>query len=79
VIINFSIPAELTNSLTELVIYDIQGQQVNTLVKEVLPSGNYLTKWNATSDEGDIVSSGVYLYVLRVANQQVTGKMVFQK
>ncbi len=79
VIINFSIPYDLTNSLAELSIYDIQGQKVTTLVKDVLPSGNYLTKWNATNDEGGIVSSGVYLYVLRVADQQATGKMVFQK
>ncbi|OGU71074.1 MAG: hypothetical protein A2V93_03700 [Ignavibacteria bacterium RBG_16_34_14] len=79
VIINFSIPYDLTNSLTELIIYDIQGQKVKTLVKEVLPSGNYLTKWDAKTDEGVGVSSGVYLYVLKAAGQQVTGKMVYQK
>jgi hypothetical protein len=79
VIINFSIPYDLTNSLAELVIYDIQGQKVKTLVKEVLPSGNYLTKWDATTDNGTGVSSGVYLYVLKVAGQQFTGKMVYQK
>ncbi len=79
VIISFSIPYDLTNSLTELVIYDIQGQKVKTLVKEVLSAGNYLVKWNATTDEGIGVSSGIYLYTLRSAGRQVSGKMVFQK
>ncbi len=79
VIINFSIPYDLTNSLTELIIYDVTGQKVKTLVRETLPSGNYLVKWNATKDDGIGVSSGVYLYVLKVAEQQVTGKMIYQK
>ena len=79
VIINFSIPNKLTNSLAELVVYDIQGRKIKTLVNDVLPTGNYLVKWNATTDNGSGVSSGVYLYVLRVGEQQVAGKMVFQK
>jgi hypothetical protein len=79
VIINFSIPYDLTNSPVELIIYDIQGQKVKTLINDVLPSGNYLTKWNATTDNGSAVSSGIYLYILRVAGQQVSGKMIYQK
>jgi len=79
VIINFSIPYDLTNSLTELIIYDVTGQKVKTLFRETFPSGNYLTRWDATTDDGSGVSSGIYLYVLKVAEQQVTGKMVYQK
>ena len=79
VIINFSIPNKLTNSLAELVVYDIQSRKIKTLVNNVLPTGNYLVKWNATTDNGIGVASGVYLYVLRVGDQQVAGKMVFQK
>ena len=79
VIINFSIPNHLTNSIAELVIYDIQGQKIKTLVNEALPTGNYLVKWNATDENGIGVSSGVYIYVLRLAGQQATGKMIFQK
>ena len=79
VIINFSIPYDLTNSLTELIIYDVTGQKVKTLFRETLPSGNYLTRWDAKTDDGSGLSSGIYLYVLKVAEQQVTGKMVYQK
>jgi len=78
-IINFSIPYDLTNSLAELIIYDVQGQKIKTLIKEVLPAGNYLTKWDATDDNGIGVSSGVYIYTLRAADKQATGKIVFQK
>ena len=79
VIINFSIPNKLTNSLAELVVYDIMGRKIKTLAKGVLSTGNYLVKWDATTDNGSVVSSGVYLYVLRVGDHQATGKMVFQK
>ena len=79
VIINFSIPNKLTSSLAELTVYDIQGRKIKTLVNDVLPTGNYLVKWNATMENGTGVASGIYLYVLRVGDQQVAGKMVFQK
>ena len=55
------------------------GQKIKTLVNEALPTGNYLVKWNATDENGIGVSSGVYIYVLRLAGQQATGKMIFQK
>jgi len=74
-IINFVIPSNLTNSFTELVVYDIQGKVVKHLLAEYLPSGNYLTKWKGMNNSGDLVSSGIYFYRLKVAEQQVTGKM----
>jgi hypothetical protein len=79
VTINFTIPYDLTNSLTELVVYDITGQKIKTLVNDVLQSGNYFTRWDATTDNGSGVSSGIYFYVLNVGSRQVSGKMIYQK
>ncbi len=78
-IISFSIPYDLTNSMTELVIYNIQGQIVKRLVREVLPSGSYLTRWDGTNESGVKVSSGIYIYNLRVADKQFSGKMTLLK
>ena len=78
-IISFTIPYDLTNSMTELVIYNIQGQIVKRLVREVLPSGNYLTRWDGTNESGVKVSSGIYIYNLRVADKQFSGKMTLLK
>jgi len=78
-IIWFKIPSNLTNSLTELAIYDVNGELINTLVNEVLSSGNYLVKWNGQNAKGFEVSSGIYFYHLIVADKLTTGKMVLMR
>jgi hypothetical protein len=78
-IISFSIPYDLTNSQTELVVYNIQGEVIKKLVNEVLPSGNYLTRWDGTNESGAQVTSGVYIYSLKVADRFVSGKMTLMK
>jgi hypothetical protein len=74
-IINFIIPYQLSNSETQLTIFDIQGKVVTTLLNKTLPAGNYLTKWNGTNDQGESVSSGIYFYQVVVGEQRVVGKM----
>lgn len=74
-IISFSIPYDLTNSFVELNIYDINGSLVKTLVNENLPAGNYLTKWEGDNISGTKVSSGIYIYSLRVGDRAVNNKM----
>ena len=78
-IISFSIPYDLTNSFVELKIYDINGRLVNTLVQENLPAGNYLTKWAGDNAIGNKVSSGVYIYSIRVGDRAVNKKMTLLK
>ena len=48
---------------------------VKKLLKKELPSGNYITRWNATNDSGEQVPSGIYFYIVRIGNQRATGKM----
>lgn len=74
-IISFSIPYDLTNSSVELKIYDINGSLVKTLVNENLHAGNYLTKWEGDNISGTKVSSGIYIYSLRVGDRAVNNKM----
>lgn len=78
-IIWFKIPASMTNSNTTLEIYNINGELILTLVKDILPSGNYLVKWNGQNAKGEDVNSSIYFYHLRVAEQFATGKMVFMR
>jgi hypothetical protein len=78
-IISFTIPFNLTNSQTELIVYNIQGEVVKKLVDEILPSGNYVTRWDGTNEFGNQVTSGIYIYSLRVADKQVSGKMTMIK
>jgi hypothetical protein len=78
-VISFSIPPRMMNSFTELSIYNIQGHVVKRLIKERLPAGSYLTKWDATNDFGEPVASGLYFYEIRIANSRSIGKMIYIK
>jgi hypothetical protein len=78
-IISFSVPYDLTNSFVELKVYDINGRLVNTLVSEILSAGNYLTKWEGDNINGNKVSSGVYIYSIRVGDRAVNKKMTLLK
>ncbi len=62
------------NSLTSLVVYDINGREVKRLVEERLNAGTYETEF---STEG--LSSGIYSYRLTVNEFSGTKKMVLVK
>lgn len=60
------------DSEVQLVIYDISGRRVRTLVQAVLPGGFHEIVWDGRNDAGQPVSSGVYLYrVAAVAHSPV--------
>ena len=70
--INFSIPQE--NTLTSLKIYNSLGQEVGTLLNQVIPAGNHEVQFNASA-----LSSGVYFYVLKAGNFIDSRKMILMK
>ena len=57
--IQFSIPEQANVTLT---IYDITGREVSELVNEALGTGTYTATWDGRNANGQLVSSGVYLY-----------------
>jgi hypothetical protein len=48
----------------ELVVYDVSGALVRTLVNESRPGGSYSLEWDGRGDRGTTVGSGVYFYRL---------------
>jgi flagellar hook assembly protein FlgD len=54
----------------ELLIYDVLGREVKTIVTEVLTAGSHTATWNGTNEKGGEVSSGVYFYRLTVRSSQ---------
>jgi spore coat protein CotH len=71
--IRYSIPnvtlSEVEGSRVQLIIYDILGNQITTLVNEEKPAGTYEVIWNGKNNSGNSVSSGFY-FVRIQANQQ---------
>lgn len=62
-----------------LVVYNLLGQRVSTLVDEERQSGEHLVTWNGKDERGEKVSSGVYLYRLKVGDQAVTRRLILLK
>ncbi|NHZ85521.1 MAG: T9SS type A sorting domain-containing protein, partial [Planctomycetia bacterium] len=67
------------DSEVTLVIYDLVGNKIITLINEYKPSGQYSVLWNGKDYLGQAVSSGIYLYTLQVGNYIQTKKMVYLK
>ena len=64
---------------TTLKIYNILGQEVETLVDEVKEAGYYSVTWDGKDDSGRDVSSGVYFYRLMAGNFTATKRMVLMR
>jgi len=62
-----------------LVIYNMLGQQVRTLVTERQDVGRYEVIWNGLNDAGQPVATGVYIYHLQAGHFSKTIKMAFVK
>ena len=62
-----------------LMIYDLMGRVVRTLVNIEQTAGYKSIQWNATNDAGSPVSAGVYLYKIQAGEFVQTKKMVLLK
>ena len=50
------------NSDVQLIIYDILGRKIRTLVSNHLNVGNHVVTWNGLDEDGANVASGMYIY-----------------
>jgi flagellar hook assembly protein FlgD len=57
----------------KMVIYDILGRVVKTLINELQNAGYKSISWDGTDEYGNQVSSGIYIYRI-VANNYVDAK-----
>ncbi len=69
--IEFSIPK---SSFVKLVVYDMLGREVETLVSKDLKAGTYKADWNASG-----YTSGVYFYKIISGDYSETKKMILVK
>jgi hypothetical protein len=69
--ISFSLPKA---GIVKLVVFDILGREVATIVNDYRPAGNYSVDFNAAN-----ISSGIYFYTLKSGGFTDTKKMVLMK
>jgi hypothetical protein len=69
--IQFTLPEA---SHVKIVVYDVLGKEIITLINGKLNAGDYTTPWNAVNN-----ASGIYIYKLITKNFVQARKMVLQK
>ncbi|MGA9363722.1 MAG: FlgD immunoglobulin-like domain containing protein [Bacteroidota bacterium] len=67
----FGVPRD---SKVQIIIYDILGRKVRTLVDNPMAPGTYKATWDGRDDNGLGVASGVYLYRIVAKNSSGSGQ-----
>ena len=67
------------DALVNITIYDMMGRIVSNLVSIQQNAGYKSIQWNATNNEGQPVSGGLYLYTIQAGKFTQTKKMVLLK
>ena len=65
--------------LVSLVVYDINGAEVRTLVNDISTAGNFKTIWNGLNNQGNQVASGRYILKMSAPNYSETITMTLLK
>ena len=67
------------NGLVDIVIYNIMGQEIRSLVSGNQQEGTHTVVWDGLNDRGDQVSSGVYITRLKVGETVATKRMMLSR
>ena len=67
----------------EIIICNVLGQTIRTLLNEEKPAGQWNVQWNGKDNVGETVSSGIYLVrfqtTVKDRTNQITSKIMIQK
>tara|TARA_B100000674_G_C37048116_1_gene561650 strand:- start:183 stop:497 length:315 start_codon:yes stop_codon:yes gene_type:complete len=67
------------DEFVNITIYDMLGNIINQLVNEDQNSGYKSIQWNATNNQGQSVSAGVYIYSIEAGDFRQTKKIILLK
>tara|TARA_B100000953_G_scaffold297137_1_gene291329 strand:- start:909 stop:1331 length:423 start_codon:yes stop_codon:yes gene_type:complete len=62
-----------------IIVSDIMGKRIKTLVNSDQISGQNTIRWNATNDLGNPVSAGIYFLTIEAGSFTKTNKMILLK
>jgi hypothetical protein len=58
----------------QILVFDVAGRRVRTLVDRMLPAGNHVVRWDGKRDGGSRVASGVYFYRITYPNGEMSAR-----
>ena len=67
------------DSFVKITVYDILGNLISNLVNANKSTGSKSVQWDATNNQGQPVSAGVYLYSIEPGEFRKTKKMILLK
>lgn len=72
-----SIEFELSEaSHVSLVVYDMQGRKINTLLDGIKTAGRHSIQWGGETNNGEMAVSGIYYCILKTQDQLLSRKMI---
>lgn len=74
--IEYSISREMNSEKVILMIYDMLGKKVRTLVNEIQSVGQHTMTWDGKDESGLEVTSGMYVYRLQYQGRLLSRKML---
>ncbi|MBF0432107.1 MAG: T9SS type A sorting domain-containing protein, partial [Fibrobacteria bacterium] len=77
--IQYHVPESSRLEKVELVIFDLNGKKVKSLMSTLQSAGSYSCSWDGKDDTGTPVNSGTYVYRLKIGNSSEKRKMVLTK
>jgi flagellar hook assembly protein FlgD len=63
----------------ELLVYNLLGQKVRTLLDEHQAAGHKTIHWDGTDEKGSKVASGIYFYKIQAGEFTGARKMILMK
>jgi hypothetical protein len=74
--IKYDLPED---AMVSIIIYDLMGRSIKSLVNSQQSAGYRSIQWNATNNLGEPVSAGMYIYMIQAGEFRQTKKMVLLK
>lgn len=74
--ISYEVPE---SGAVKLVVYNLLGQQVRTLVNDEIEAGYHSVAWDGADEFGRQVASGIYIYRMNAGDFTATKRMMFLK
>ncbi|MCP4581347.1 MAG: T9SS type A sorting domain-containing protein [candidate division Zixibacteria bacterium] len=74
--IRYDIPVKSQVTIT---IYDVLGREVKSLVSGIHEAGKYEIVWNGDNNDDEVVSSGLYYYIMETDELNETRSMILLK
>ncbi|MCH8011426.1 MAG: T9SS type A sorting domain-containing protein, partial [Candidatus Marinimicrobia bacterium] len=72
--IGYALPHD---GMVSLIVYNLLGQHIKTLLHKSMPAGRYEVIWDSRDKYGRMVPSGIYFYSLNTGDSRIVKKMMF--